>query len=958
MNKLNLKTVRKGKLDVPLSRRKQTNSFRLCRILAPVVVGIIILAIINPSAIAQRQPPPLVPPSQLPAENIRRSVNAPFLNVEERRALRVFHGLWTRRDLDSPARRAEAALYEFRLSDEALASPSAPVEDRAEALIQIGEMSAAIDLLKTAESVRGCRLLAEALEWKGQFNDADDALESAIKSYRQGEFESAPDLTEVARCLIIRARIRGEPAAYYQQIVGLLSQIDQRIDRLYWPAKLVEAELLLEKDNDEQAIEALHEVIALNPRSSVAWYHLGEIAITSYDFTSADQAATRLEHLNPNHPLAFLLRARSNLAQSLADEAQTQVAAVLKEYPKNRSALALRAAVAAAKFDEPEMRSRLDKFDTVSPNHPYAYFVVGSQLSNDRDYEESANTLNEAIRRQPNWAAPQVKLGLMEMQAGRDDEALHALRRVAQLDPFNKRAAFSLHLLESLQSYEVVEAEHFIIRYDGQTSDGVLAEEMGPLLDRMYEEVTSVFQYEPPTKTIIELLPNHERFAVRITGMPAIHTIAASTGPVIAMESPRTGPNHYGTYDWLRVLRHEFVHTVTLGRTDNRIPHWLTEAAAVWQELAPRTYDTCFALTQAYLADRLFDLNEINWAFVRPKRAGDRSLAYAQSHWMFEFFVKRFGHRKMLDLLDAYRRGLTEEQAILENTGIDRDAFYAAFLEWAGEQIRQWGMMAEPSIEDLMDNLAHVEPSYGKVIAPQAEANAARMNTAIIKRLTLPRVIVDREDIGVEESPRQNKEPDSQATSLDAMRSFFPPLRKIQIPVKVLREKDLESWLREYPGNPDVLSLRLNLATISYSTQSYISRLESYQAARPVDPMPFRVLADLYLKSNEPQNAVPYLEELDRREQSTGAFAAELAGLYRQQKMYARAEAKVQRALIIEPFNAGYRELAAAVALQEKDYAEARHQLVALSRIEPDRPQHTKRLQALNRLEEKNSSRP
>lgn len=921
------------------------------------VISAVFSPINNRSAIAQRQPPPLIPPSRLPAENIRRTVSAPFLNSDERRTLRVFHGLWTRRDLDTPQRRAEAALYEFRLSDGALISPSASVEDRAEALVQIGDMTTAIELLRTAESVRGCRLLAEALEWKGQFNDADDALESVIQSYRRGEFDSAPDLTEIARCLIIRARIRGEPAAYYQQIVGLLSQIEQRIDRFYWPAKLVEAELLLEKDNYEQAIETLHEVIALNPRSSVAWYHLGEIAITSYDFASVDQAAIRLEHINPNHPLASLLRARSNLAQGLADEAQPQIEALLTRYPQNRSALALRAAVEAVRFDESEMQSALNTFDEISPNHPYAYFVVGLQLSNDRDYERSAAALNEAIHRQPNWSAPQVELGLMEMQAGRDAEAIGALRRVAQLDPFNKRAAFSLHLLESLQSYEVVEAEHFIIRYDGQTSDGVLAEEMGPLLDQMYEEVTSVFQYQPPTKTIIELLPNHERFAVRITGLPAIHTIAASTGPVIAMESPRTGPNHFGTYDWLRVLRHEFVHTVTLGRTDNRIPHWLTEAAAVWQELAPRTYDTCIALTQAYRADRLFNLSEINWAFVRPKRPGDRSLAYAQSHWMFEFFVRRFGHRKMLDLLDAYRRGLTEDQAILEVTGIDRDAFYATFLEWAGGQIRQWGMRPEPSMEILMDNLAHLEPSYGEIIAPQAEANAVRMNIAIIKRLTTPREILDSESI-IPKNVRQNEEPDSQATNPDATHPLFPTLKKIQIPVKALRERDIDSWLREYPANPDVLSLRLNLATSTFDAQSYISRLESYQAARPVDPMPFRVLADLYLKSESPQNAVPYLEELDRREQSTGAFAAELAGLYRQRKIYARAEAKAQRALIIEPFNAGYRELAAAVALQVRDFAEARHQLVALSRIEPDRPQHIKRLQALDRLEEKNSSRP
>jgi hypothetical protein len=94
---------------------------------------------------------------------------------------------------------------------------------------------------------------------------------------------------------------------------------------------------------------------------------------------------------------------------------------------------------------------------------------------------------------------------------------------------------------------------------------------------------------------VIEVMPDHERFAVRITGMPFVHTIAACTGPVIAMEVPREGPpsKHMGLFDWPRVIQHEYTHTITLGQTRNRIPHWLTEAAAVSMEPAPRSYDTC-----------------------------------------------------------------------------------------------------------------------------------------------------------------------------------------------------------------------------------------------------------------------------------------------------------------------------------------------------------------------------
>src|SRR5690606_36959197 len=96
-----------------------------------------------------------------------------------------------------------------------------------------------------------------------------------------------------------------------------------------------------------------------------------------------------------------------------------------------------------------------------------------------------------------------------------------------------------------------------------------------------------------------------------------IHTVAAATGPLIAMEVPRVGKRNMGEYDWLRVFRHEYAHTITLSKTKNRIPHWFTEAAAVYSENAPRDFSRAQLLTQALLNGTLFDMREINLAFTR-----------------------------------------------------------------------------------------------------------------------------------------------------------------------------------------------------------------------------------------------------------------------------------------------------------------------------------------------------
>lgn len=169
--------------------------------------------------------------------------------------------------------------------------------------------------------------------------------------------------------------------------------------------------------------------------------------------------------------------------------------------------------------------------------------------------------------------------------------------------------------------------------------------------------------HEPAAKTVIELMPDHHWFSVRITGMPKLHTIAAATGPLVAMEARASGPGHLvGPYDWPRVVQHEYTHTVTLSRTKNRLPHWFTEAAAVYLEDARAVGRRCNSSHTAEV-DELFTLDEINLAFVRTKKPTDRQLAYAQGHWMYEYIVERFGPEAPLNLMDAYAVGTKRSTA-------------------------------------------------------------------------------------------------------------------------------------------------------------------------------------------------------------------------------------------------------------------------------------------------------
>ena len=517
----------------------------------------------------------------------------------------------------------------------------------------------ALDMLAGAASIRADRIRAESLEELGRFDEADKAIEPAVNMLLARRLGEADTLTEGVRSLIVRSRLRGQPARDYQTMLNLLGQARGDYDRLYWPAVLTEAELLLDKDNWQEAVSALHQTLSLNPRCSKAWYNLGLIALDRFDFDSARSAAGVLRSLNEAHPLADLLDARTAIVQNDPVFALDVLHRTLERYPRLRMAHALRCTGLALLYDHEKLEEALAAFDELSPGSALAHALAGEALSFDRQYEWAAELLNEAIRRQPKWPRPRIELALLEMQSGRDALALAAMRDLRELDQFNVRVANSLHLLETLAEYKQIETEHFVIRYSHETDDQVMVDLMPEILERIHATVAGRFEHEPDRKTVIELLPNHAQFAVRITGMPHIHTIAACTGPVIAMEVPREGrqQEHFGIYDWPRVIQHEYTHTITLSQTRNRIPHWLTEAAAVSMELQPRDYKTTLSLVNAFENDSLFDLDEINWAFIRPKKPGDRSLAYAQGHWMVEFMNERFGMSALIRLLERYFAG-------------------------------------------------------------------------------------------------------------------------------------------------------------------------------------------------------------------------------------------------------------------------------------------------------------
>ena len=96
-------------------------------------------------------------------------------------------------------------------------------------------------------------------------------------------------------------------------------------------------------------------------------------------------------------------------------------------------------------------------------------------------------------------------------------------------------------------------------------------------------------------------------------------------------------------------------------------------------------------LYNAVKKNELFTLEDLTWAFVRPKKKHHRTLAYAQSFWVCQYIEETYGHDAVLKMLDEFRAGGRQEDVFPKITGKGVTEFTQEFLVWTQKQVASWG---------------------------------------------------------------------------------------------------------------------------------------------------------------------------------------------------------------------------------------------------------------------------
>ncbi len=833
-----------------------------------------------------------------------------------------------------------------------------------------GRLKDADTAVKAALKLDADQLLAHLIQAhilaeQGEIKQADEAYRWFVRYYNRRQPTDAESLLLVCQGSAQYARWHSV-TQIFDFCVNTLCPDALKADKKSWRAHQLAGQLLLEKYNKAQGTPELKAALAINPRATDALVVLGQSAIKDYNWDEAEARANAALGVAPKLPAALRILAEAKLYFRELDAAEKLLTDALSVNPIDQETLALMATLRLMQDGWPEpdrlkqLVNHLDhiadlklvsptRFERIvidvagrNPRPGYFLATLGEQLDRFRQHSTAEPLFKQAILLMPQLSESKTALGTLYMQTGRMDDAKKLLDEAFKADPYHVRVSNMRKVLKVLDDYSTVTTDHFVIRADSKI-DKLLARYMAEYMEEVYPELTKLFGFEPDQRTQIELyspakgLSAHQWFSARMVGLPWVQTIGASTGVIIAMTSPTSMEE---PVNWARVMKHEFVHVLTLQQTNFNIPHWYTEALAVRSEGYPRPVEWNGLLLDRVPKGELKNLDNLSMGFIRAGNQANWNFAYCQSVLYAEYMVERFGEASLSKLLDAYRRNRTTDQAVPEVFGVDKADFekgYRAYLDKVVADIRK-------TDEETEKKPNQIEKNYEKnKDDPQAAAEYAQLLMAIKKRDEAREII----DSVLEKHPkhplaayvsaamlvREEKFDEALEVLEPALDKEHPHRRVLELLMRIqLKLKDSDEALelceigkKHFPYSSDWWKGTAAAAKLAGNTEKRREALKTLTRIESDDPAPRKALAEMALADDNFDDAYKYarmtlhIDVLDADVHRL--LGAALAG----KKDYPRAIAEYETALELKPEDSGLQLELAEVLIAANRKADARN---------------------------------
>jgi cellulose synthase operon protein C len=600
-------------------------------------------------------------------------------------ALPACLGAWQ----DADPRATVRALVDAGKLDEAIAAARAGGPELApllgETLVLRGRLVAADSALKdaVARQAPGWRsaavTLAELAEGRGDPADAERRAQALTSSYeRDASGWSSADRVAAGRAYLLQTR--GNPGSVRSALAAF--DAAYAADPTNLDARLRAGELFLDKYNAPDAKASFDEVLKKAPDNARALLGLSRVATFSGEGPATPLLRKSLEK-NPSLVPAYLALARLHLSAEAYDSAAIAVRAALAIDSSSIGAWSQLGAIAWLQGEQSQFAQARDAVRRLNPRPAEFYAELAEAAVGHRRYADGISLAKEALMLDSTSLRALGLLGNNELRTGQIEQGRARIERAFAIDPFNVWHKNTLDLLDQMKSFTTIETPRFRIVAPPEES-ALLTAYLVPLLDEAYDSLSARYHYKPQGPIRIELYPNHADFSVRTMGIAGLGALGVSFGNLLAMDAPSARKR--GEFNWGSTAWHELAHAFTLGSSEHRVPRWMSEGLSVLEERRARAgwgAGPTAEFIAAYGSGRLRPVSQLNDGFVRPRYSGEVQLSYYAASLVCEMIEKEYGPKAIVDMLAAYKDGLTSPavfQRVLELTPAQLDAKFDAFV--------------------------------------------------------------------------------------------------------------------------------------------------------------------------------------------------------------------------------------------------------------------------------------
>lgn len=477
----------------------------------------------------------------------------------------------------------------------------------------------------------------------------------------------------------------------------------------YPDAHLAIAELAIEKADYQEADKSLKKALELQPDDPNIRFLLAKTWAPS-DSTLAAEYLEEALKLNPRHIDSLLFQARQLIDAEQYTASEEILDIVFDINAAEPRAWALKAAIAHLRGEyskQGEYRTKALKGWTLNPEVDY---LTGLVLSKHYRFEEGVTHQRRALRMDPRYLPSRFQLAQDLLRVGQEEEGWKIVDEVSTQDKYNV-VAFNLRTLKDrLSQFKTLEAPGLIVRMDAKEAD-IYGDRVLRLLTEAKEVLAPKYEHELTRPVSVEIFPQQSDFAIRTFGLPGgAGFLGVCFGSLITANSPASQGD--SPSNWESVLWHEFCHVITLQKTKNRMPRWLSEGISVYEELE-RDATWGEHMSPMYksmiLGTDFVPLSKLSSAFLNPKSPIHLQFAYFESSLAIRYLIDEHGKDRLLRLLTDLGIGVTIEEAFQRRYGDTEklDADFEKFVKAKAEaffpeaDFSREGLPERPSPADL-----------------------------------------------------------------------------------------------------------------------------------------------------------------------------------------------------------------------------------------------------------------